>query len=276
VRLGLIGRDYLQLPNNKSIPRVSSTTFSFWNSQTLLACICVFPCHPVAYPINSEISADYIGDLRKALRVMHDVKESETNLSFVFMQGPSGDLRPSSTPSQQVNGLRNRLFRFMVGKPFGRFEEKEYQSWSSSRAKELIDSITQAAHGVESKDEIGIRLARSEYPLNELFHYPGETDRAISLHSVELGKVKIVGISSEISWGFSEEIVGDQADQFPLVFVGCIDDTFGYTPAESQISEGGYEVDGWMASFGLSARSPTRDRVLALKAMVQGLLEQHK
>ena len=276
VKLGFIGRDYLQLPNEKSTPRVSSTTFSFWNSETLLACIWVFPCHPVAYPLKSEISADFVGDLRRALRVKYDLNEAETNLSFVFMQGASGDLRPSSTSRQHVNGLRNQLFRFMVGKPFGRFEEKHYQSWNSLRAKELIDSISQAARGVDSKNEIGIRLGRSEHPLSEFFDYPGETDRTISVHSVELGKVKIVGVSSEISWGFFEEVVSNQAVQSPHVLVGCIDDTFGYTPSESQISEGGYEVDGWMASFGLYPKGPTRDRVLALKAMVQLLIEERK
>ena len=276
VKLGFIGRDYLQLPNEKSIPRVSSTTFSFWNSETLLACIWVFPCHPVAYPLKSEISADFVGDLRRALRVKYDLNESETNLSLVFMQGASGDLRPSSTSRQHVNGLRNQLFRFMVGKPFGRFEEKHYQSWNSLRAKELIDSISQAARGVDSKNEIGIRLARSERSLGEFFDYPGETDRTISVHSVELGKVKIVGVSSEISWGFFEEVVSNQAVQSPHVLVGCIDDTFGYTPSESQISEGGYEVDGWMASFGLYPKGPTRDRVLALKAMVQLFIEERK
>jgi hypothetical protein len=192
------------------------------------------------------------------------------------MQGASGDLRPSSASIEQVDNLRSILFRWLVGSPFGRFNEKDYRTWVSSRSEELIDSVTQAAKGVDSKDEIEISLARSEKPLSEFFQYPGETDRTISVHSVELGEVKIIGVSSEISWGFSQEIVNNTVGQVPSVFVGCIDDTFGYTPAESQISEGGYEVDGWMTSFGLSAKGPTRDRVLALKAMVRGLLEKHK
>jgi hypothetical protein len=52
------------------------------------------------------------------------------------------------------------------------------------------------------------------------------------------------------------------------LLIGCIDDTFGYTPSESQIKEGGYEVDGWLTSFGLTPSTSVEQRVQGLKALI--------
>jgi len=39
-----------------------------------------------------------------------------------------------------------------------------------------------------------------------------------------------------------------------VIPVGCADHVFGYLPAESMLSEGGYEVEGFVRYFGLSGK----------------------
>ena len=104
----------------------------------------------------------------------------------------------------------------------------------------------------------------------------GDQARNVSVHSVALGGLKLIGVSSEISWGIQRELIEVLPNTYQYTFVGCIDDTFGYTPSESQIAEGGYEVDGWMSSFGLSPAIPVAQRVQRLKELVISVANQTK
>lgn len=268
VKIGLLGSDYLQLPDSDAAPAVSSTTLAFWAAGELLGCICIYPCHPVAYPSKSEVSPDFIGSFRKAVRREEENRKSLVVPSFVFMQGASGDLRPASSPARRLSGVRDLFFRLFVGVAFGRFEQERWESWSRERSQEVLSAIYSQNKVSVSSRNLPVTAARIEVPLREICVGKGDQTRSFSVHSVTFGDLKIVGVSSEISWGISEELSQVLPGKFMYVFVGCIDDTFGYTPSASQLAEGGYEVDGWIPSFGLSPAIPVAERLRRIKELM--------
>ena len=268
VKLGLMSPGFLQLANHKSTPKMSATSLAFWNDGELLCCICVYPCHPVAYPDKSEVSADYVGFFRDAIKHQTENGLGNNQPAFVFMQGASGELRPSSESTRRVSSLRELLFRVLIGKPFGRFDREDYALWANSRAGELVSAISSGKRESDSNLNIKIDTSRLEVPLRQHFRLDLASNRKMSVHVVQLGELQIVGVSSEISWNFSQEIRAVLPTDRNLLLIGCIDDTFGYTPSESQITEGGYEVDGWLTSFGLMPSTSVEQRVQGLKALI--------
>lgn len=268
VKLGLMSGGFLQLTNLKSTPKISATSLAFWNEGRLLCCICVYPCHPVAYPNKSEVSADYVGSFRDAIRRQNENGPGKKQPAFVFMQGASGELRPKSESAGRVGSLREVLFRVLIGNPFGRFGSEDYELWANSRAEELVSAISSGKRKSASKLDIRIDASRLEVPLSQHFRLDLESARKISFHVVQLGELQLVGVSSEISWDFSREIRAVLPTDKNQLLIGCIDDTFGYTPSESQITEGGYEVDGWLTSFGLIPSTSAEQRVEGLKALI--------
>lgn len=268
VKLGLMSGGFLQLANLKSTPKISATSLAFWSDGELLCCICVYPCHPVAYPNKSEVSADYVGSFRETFRRQNENGPDKKQPAFVFMQGASGELRPKSKSPGRVSSLREFLFRVLIGKPFGRFDSEDYALWANSRAEELVSAITSGKRKSESKLDLKIDASRLEVPLSQHFRLDLESSRKTSVHVVQLGELQLVGVSSEVSWDFSQEIRAVLPTEKNQLLIGCIDDTFGYTPSESQITEGGYEVDGWLTSFGLIPSTSVEQRVEGLKALI--------
>ena len=141
VKVGLLGPEYLQIPEPSSTPVVSATSLAFWSGEELLGAICIYPCHPVAYPFKSEVSPDFVGSFRDAVRNDKRLQKSFEVPSFVFMQGASGDLRPLSSPAPKVSGLSDLLFRLFVGVAFGRFDKGTWECWSRERSEEVLASI---------------------------------------------------------------------------------------------------------------------------------------
>lgn len=276
VKTGLLGPEYLQISDTSSTPMVSATSLAFWSGEELLGAICIYPCHPVAYPFKSEVSPDFVGSFREAIRSKNRLQKSSEVPSFVFMQGASGDLRPLSWPAPKVIGLSDLVFRLFVGAAFGRFDKGTWECWSRERSEEVLASIYADNAVADSGKNSQVTASRLEVPLSELFVHVGDQARNISVHSVALGGLKIIGVSSEISWGIQSELIEVLPSNCQYTFVGCIDDTFGYTPSESQIAEGGYEVDGWMSSFGISPARPVAERVQTLKELVILVASQTK
>jgi hypothetical protein len=186
VKLGLMSEGFLQLANLKATPKISATSLALWKDGELLCCICVYPCHPVAYPNKSEISADYVGSFRDAIRRQNEDSLGKKQPAFVFMQGASGELRPKSESAGRVSSLRELLFRILIGNPFGRFDSEDYALWANYRAEELVSAISSGKHKPDSSLDIKIDTSRLEVPLSQNFRLDLESTRKTSVHVVQI------------------------------------------------------------------------------------------
>ena len=66
-----------------------------------------------------------------------------------------------------------------------------------------------------------------------------------------VGPIRIMAVSAEVAAAYAAR--GGRAD--PLTFVtGCAGQVFGYVPTDSQIREGGYEVNGFATDFSVPGR----------------------
>ena len=218
------------------------------------------PCHPVSAPFANAISAHFPGYVRRKLR-----EKWGDDLTVVFLQGHSGDLRPPSVAKGKgiVGGLR----RVLLGEWFGSFSADEYEAWLEGVYGDLD-------HGIMSArllpQDAQLDFARSELPL-EAFADPVSvpSNKVVSAQRVSIGLVDLVGVSAEpvARWGTRLEEASPRGRV--CVPVGCIDDAFGYAPTGTVMREGGYEGGGFCKHFELMQLRA--DFPLQLAALIESI-----
>jgi hypothetical protein len=133
------------------------------------------------------------------------------------------------------------------GPAFVGFTPREYTKWMDGIAKCAREALDQAAHTRPMVTELLIR--RTSIKLAAL-GLSGETDEVI-FHSFELDdKLSVVGISAEVCWEYAALLRSALAGK-TIWPVGYIDSVYGYLPTKAMLAEGGYEVKGFMRSFGI-------------------------
>jgi hypothetical protein len=216
--------------------------------DSLVAVIWGVSCHPTEWPRYSELSSDYAGGVRQALRA-----GIGTQVPVVFLQGFSGDLRPPCIGRWPKRGRwRSRLlsfaFSFVNGPLFVGFTLREYQAWMDSIGECAKRALNQAAHSTPMVTKLSIRRTAIELSALGL---SGEISELIC-HSFELDeKITVVGISAEVCWEWAELVQRAFADK-TIWTVGYIDRVFGYLPTQAMLPEGGYEITGFQRSFGIT------------------------
>lgn len=216
----------------------------------LLAVMWGYSCHPNDWPQPQEISSDYPGGVRQALR-----KAVGVAVPIVFLQGYCGTLRPPSIGRWPHGGSwRSRILALLTvalnGPTFVGFTERAYMQWMN----EIAESAQQALQNAASTPPLSTQLAlrRKELELAKL-GITGEIER-LGLHSVEIHeKLLIIGISAEVCWEYAELV----RRRFPHAIVwplGYTDSVFGYLPTGSMVTEGGYETDAFMQPFGIRGK----------------------
>lgn len=241
-----------QLPAGSPSPQPTSFVVTFFDkSGAVKGFISSVACHPVSYPDALEPSADYIGRLRFLARGL----SAASSAPFVFIQGASGDINPSSASYPPKPSLRQLIFHGFFGPPFARFTRSQYDAWVEDRFRELWLEGERS----ECKSIPSITAYRHLEPLNDWFKSSGESssDRKMSFHGVRIGDLTILGCSAEPTWEYWQ-LLRDQHNLDPTrwFLVGCIDDTYGYLPSPRQLSEGGYEARGHFEAFELIETSP--------------------
>lgn len=254
----------LLAPNKSKRVNPHSDTLEFVdrNGKTA-ALIWTFPCHPVSYPSDSELSANYVGTIRSRYRLeLGGGREAPV----IFLQGASGDLRPPAT-RMRSNDLSRKLFSPGLTQEFCSFSKIGYEDWTSKIKKELFEALDagrQACHGPANEKSSGgggeIRTGLVQAPLEKFFG-GNVSGRYAEFHQVELAGLIYVGLSVEPTWRVRPWIIGRS---LRAVLVGCVGDVSGYLPSPGQWVMGGYEQHRHLPFFGIHNKNGSIDGQLKL------------
>lgn len=253
-RNGVRFRPTLQRPSFRGLESLEFTLAEFLDSnENVIAALLVFPCHPVAYSGLDKISADVAGGIRHQYR--NRVTKS-LNLPFVFLQGASGELNPWWKSRWFQGGLISALDQLVNGRLFPSppeyFSKENLRNWSKRRVEELFaPPATRGALLVSEKPNVSSSLL--EIPLSNFVSSAIDLkERVVSVMTVKIESLRIIGISAELTWGFHQElrrVVGDH------ILVSCMRDSFGYVTSDMQYDQGGYEVISHQHSFSISHKT---------------------
>lgn len=188
-------------------------------------------CHPVSRADPSKISADYVGELRRAVRSRFG------QVPCLFLLGCSGDIRP--------NFWKKRISWLPVSRLNKRFEWPVTLA-SQDRADQVYANAVlkaQKCKTLEFNDE--------EFKL-EYANLPLVNQPMLRIPRIRLGEhLSFEFVPFEVSHLFHL----DAHKKDPMRFiVSCADRTLGYLAHPSQIAAGGYEVDGSRQCMQLSSR----------------------
>jgi neutral ceramidase len=204
-------------------------------------------CHPTEWPRVGELSSDYPGGVRQALRAYLGL-----DLPVLFLQGFCGDLRPPAIGRWGRTGPWTRrvllLAATLVNGPFfAGFTPEEYQAWQEG----IVVCAQKATEEAANAPQLATKLVlhRNSVALSAL-GLSGETS-AITSHSFDLAeRLRVVGISAEPCWEYAHLVKRTFPDK-TIWPVGYIDSVFGYLPTQSMLKDGGYEVTGFHQAFGI-------------------------
>ena len=257
-RLGFHGPVMAPEPRGPSDDRVRS-----WLVRTEdgapLAVLWHCACHPTGFPRRREVSSEFPGRVREAVR-----DRIAPGLPVVFLQGFAGDVKQRSPDRRSVlRGLRDTL---LWGPSFCPFDEAGWLQWT----QELSSTVEATLSAAEQREPLPlsgpIRSARSELDLADLFD--GDNGpRSIQCRRVRVGdELDLWAVAAEPSMALREFLPrGDST-----VALGYLGDVSAYWPTAKQVAEGGYEGRGFVVEMGLRGRmrSSTDD---AFRAMVKQL-----
>lgn len=266
-RFGLRWRPTLQRPNLRKKALGADATFAeFLNERgEVIAALAVVPCHPVALMGKGLISADYVGGLRAEFRSRIC---SGQNTPFVFLQGASGDLNPWWKPTWFDEGPLKIIDQIINGVRFSSpaFSLDNLATWCKARIEELTHDREKQLEGSGSpRNSRILKSALHRFPLADfLMDAQDLKTREVSVHWLQIGDLRLLGVSAEITSKLKQELKNLIVD---AELVGCIRDSFGYATSSEQYSEGGYEVEGHQWHFSISHHERDNPGVLLQRAI---------
>lgn len=205
-----------------------------------------YACHPVSFAEPRQVSADFPGVVRRALRTAFG-----NDLPVLFLQGCAGDIRPRELG--RPRSLRRRLAELVVGKLFTPFTPAEYAAWSGSLAARVVDVAR--ASGRAFPLPAGFRTAQASIALSDLLDGASPGNRSMTLQRLELAPgLAIAAMSAEpaVEYGLALR-AAEPAGQIAIP-CGYSDTVFGYLPTAGMLGQHGYEDEGFMEAFGLTGR----------------------
>jgi hypothetical protein len=213
----------------------------------LLSLIWGVSCHPTEWPRVRELSSDYPGAVRRALRTHIGLA-----IPVLFLQGFCGDLRPPAVGRWRSTGpwIRRILLlanTFVNGPYFNGFSEEEHQRWQGG----IIECAKRAVDEAAIAPLLATKLVvhRTSIALSAL-GLSGQTP-ALTFHWFDFAdRLRVTGMSAETCWEYTHLMkrVFPSRTIWP---VGYIDSVFGYLPTAAMLCEGGYEVEGFREPFGI-------------------------
>lgn len=201
-----------------------------------------YACHPVGFPRDDVVAANFPGVVRHALRKQFGLP----GLPVLFLQGFSGNTRPSATVyNEGAMASQTQLRRPF----FAPMTQQRYSEWAYSLAARVASAC------IHSRAITGHIDARRNLVTQDRF-VSSTAKGVVSFHSLSIGQdFQIVGVSAEVMAEYAE-VVRSRQPRRHVMCVGCIDHTFGYAPTTKILSQGGYEAHGFCAPFGLSRVDP--------------------
>jgi neutral ceramidase len=198
-------------------------------------------CHATASrQTEMGVTADFPGEVRQRMRECL----AAPGLPVLFLPGFCGDLAVDyslwPTPSRQ-------WIMYPFQRPYARPSEQRYRGFCNILADEIIRVL---AKSVPTAGPYAVGLAENSIPLARIME---TTDpRTIRIRHVDAGPLSLLLVGAEVLSPYVERLAPLLAPH--TLVSGYADDVLCYLPADRQIAEGGYEVDGFLNFFGINGR----------------------
>jgi hypothetical protein len=254
-------REVLMRPNFQGPNDQTLHLLRFETSDELVAVMWCWACHPVSFPHPHQVSSEFPGVVRSSLR-----REHHPELPVLFLQGFSGDIRPPSVASKDVNPLR-WIDALLNGPRFGFFSEAAYREWTES----LSSSVIQLAKSSTLQPfQPALHTCRKSLSLSEVIDGNVDGRRLEVIQLVLAEGLQLLGFTAEMV----TEYVSHIDRLFPQVVtipVGCVGSVFGYLPTDRMLADGGYEAGGHFPMFSLEGnfKSSVEPRIVELLRELQ-------
>jgi hypothetical protein len=120
-----------------------------------------------------------------------------------------------------------------------------------------------------------LRSGSSAIPLGAFFS-GAAPDKKLTVHILRLGdELELFALSAEptVEW---QRILDDaipRSLQAMRLYTGYLGNVFGYLPTATQVTEGGYEVNGFQSLFGMSGRFDSQRISAAVAGCVRSAID---
>jgi hypothetical protein len=225
-----------------------------------LAAFSHYACHPTSVFPNEVISADYPGAIRGLLRARFG------KIPCLFAPGFCGDITPRLVPSAQRQTLGERFAKFrrmvIAGYMVPTVTSADSVAWRESLVARL-EAIVAGGSPQTLRPE-RLRSGSSTIPLGAFFTGTAP-NKKLTVQILRLGdELEIFALSAEptVQWQAILDDAIPRTAQMVRLYTGYLGNIFGYLPTATQVTEGGYEVNGFQSLFGMSGRFD-RSRILA-------------
>jgi hypothetical protein len=198
-------------------------------------------CHPTGFPYPKQVSAEFPGRVRAAVRAGYG-----DALPVLFLQGFAGDVRQRSPETRPA--LRALVNTLRHGPSFCPFEPADWLRWTEALST-IVDATLRTAQA--SAPLSGpIRSAAASTDLSALLDGDND-DRHIEFRRLSIGEqLDFWAVSAEPSVALKAFI----PDAPQIIALGYLGDVFGYWPTAAQAAEGGYEGRGFIEIFSLGGK----------------------
>jgi hypothetical protein len=217
------------------------------------------------------ISADYPGAIRRLLRTCFG------KIPCLFAPGFCGDITPRLVPSEQRQTLGERfagLRRMIIaGYMVPTVTSADAVAWRESLAARLGAIIAEGAAKTLRPGDL--RSGSSAIPLAAFFTGTAP-NKQLSVQILRLGdELEVVALSAEptVEWQRILDEACPHTSQSIRLYTGYLGDVFGYLPTARQVTEGGYEVNGFQSLFGMSGRFDSNRMVAAVTGCVRSAID---
>lgn len=202
--------------------------FEFGNQNKADFVIVYHACHPVTQGIGCELSPDYVGAIRQAVRKRFNVE------TVMFLQGCAGDIRPNLATKRIA-----WLPRFRLNWKF---------NWKPTACL-IADVNRKYAHAVAAATKYR-DIDLGEHPFDVTVRQLAlSSGRQVTSFRISLpGEINFDFLPFEVSHIYQLDLANARGAHF---IVSCVNETSGYLSHPSQYRAGGYEVEGSLYYMGL-------------------------
>jgi hypothetical protein len=236
-----------------------------------LAAFSHYTCHPTSVVPTDTISADYPGAVRAMLRARFG------EIPCMFAPGFCGDITPRIVPSEQRQTLGERFARLrrmvMAGYMVPTVSPADTVAWRESLVARL-DAIIAEGPAKTLRPE-RLRSGSSAIPLSAFFTGTAP-DKKLTVQILRLGdELEVFALSAEptVEWQGILDDASPRTSQAVRLYTGYLGDVFGYLPTQRQVTEGGYEVNGFQSLFGMSGRFDSSRIFAAVTGCVRSAID---
>ena len=195
-------------------------------------------CHPVTQGVGCELSPDYIGAIRQAVRDRFSIE------TVVFLQGCAGDIRPNLA-KKRIPWLP----RFRLNWKFNWFPAEQVIT-------QVYEKYANAIRAAVKSRDIVLGECPFDVSTRELRLADG---REVETFRIGLpGGIEFHFLPFEVSHLYHFDATSASGKKF---IVSCANDTGGYLSHPSQHQAGGYEVHGSLHYMGLKEKLEIKESI---------------